>query len=304
MKKIDAQKREHYLALLLMVFASLFWGLSFISTKVILAEIPPVTIAFLRQFIAAAALLPMIAYSHELPGITRRDLAVICSSGLFGIVLYSVLENNGLQYTTASNASMIVAALPIFTLISEALFFRQKVSARVVLCLLISMIGVWLVVSVNGRLDFTSARFLGNLLMIGAMICWVAYTSINKKLNNSYPSIALIFYQSMASIFLFIPFVMREVDRWPALADVSAAALAHLVFLGVFCSALAYVFYVRAVKSLGATISAAFLNLIPVITVVAGYVVLQEDLMGIQLLGMAIIMASIFALNRIMWQDQ
>lgn len=304
MKKIDAQKREHYLALLLMVLASLFWGLSFISTKVILAEIPPVTIAFFRQFIAAATLLPMIAYSHELPGITRRDLAVICSSGLFGIVLYSVLENNGLQYTTASNASMIVAALPIFTLISEALFFRQKVSARVVLCLLISMIGVWLVVSVNGRLDFTSARFLGNLLMIGAMICWVAYTSLNKRLDNSYPSIALIFYQSAASIILFIPFVMPEVGRWPALADVSAAVLVNLVFLGVFCSALAYVFYVRALKSLGATFSAAFLNLIPVITVVAGYVILQEDLMGIQLFGMAIIMASIFALNRIMSQGQ
>jgi drug/metabolite transporter (DMT)-like permease len=298
--RIDEQKREHYLALLLMILASLCWGLSFISTKVILVEIPPVTIAFLRQFIAAVTLIPLIAYTHELPRITRRDLAVICSSGLFGIVLYSVLENNGLQYTTASNASMIVAALPITTLISEALFFRQKVNAKMVLCLLVSMIGVWLVVSVNGRLDLSSARFYGNLLMVGAMICWVAYTSINKQLDNSYPSIALIFYQSVASIFLFVPFVIQEAGRWPAPSDISAAVLANLIFLGVFCSALAYVFYVRAVKSLGATISAAFLNLIPVITVVAGYIVLQEDLMGEQILGMAIIMASIFALNRIM----
>jgi drug/metabolite transporter (DMT)-like permease len=123
LKRFDGQEKEHYLALLLMVLASLFWGLSFISTKIILTEIPPVTIAFLRQFIAAAALLPMIVFSHGLPKITRKDLAVICSSGFFGIVLYSVLENNGLQYTTASR---IVAALPIFTLISEALFFRQE----------------------------------------------------------------------------------------------------------------------------------------------------------------------------------
>lgn len=300
MKRIDGQRREHYLALLLMVLASLCWGLSFISTKVILAEVPPVTIAFLRQFIAAVTLIPLIAYTRALPAITRRDLAVICSSGFFGIVLYSVLENSGLQYTTASNASMIVAALPIATLISEALFFRLKVNAKMVLCLLVSMIGVWLVVSVNGRLDLSSTRFIGNLLMIGAMICWVAYTSINKKLDKSYPSIALIFYQSAASIFLFVPFVIPEVERWPAHWDISPAVLAHLVFLGVFCSALAYVFYVRAVKSLGATISAAFLNLIPVITVVAGYLVLQEDLMAEQILGMATIMTSIFALNRTM----
>lgn len=284
---------------MLMIMTVILWGLSFISTKVVLAQIPPISIAFFRQFIAAATLIPLVMYSRALPRVTLRDLGTIAGAGLFGIVLYFLFENTGLQYTTASNASMIVAALPIFTLISEALFFRLKVSWNMVVCLLASIIGVYLVVTVNGQMDLSSTRFLGNLLMIGSMVCWVVYTAINKKLDKKYPSIAIITYQSLASIFLFIPFVIPEAARWPSLAEVSISSLANLLFLGVFCSALAYFFYIYAVKRLGATVSATFLNLIPVVTVISGSIVLHEELFWIQICGMGIIMASIFWLNRL-----
>ncbi|MFB3764737.1 MAG: DMT family transporter [Methanotrichaceae archaeon] len=282
-----------------MILTVILWGLSYISTKVVITQIPPATIALFRQLIAAATLIPLAKYSGALRMVAPRDLGAIASAGFFGLVLYFIFENTSLQYTTASNASMIIAALPIFTLISEALFFRLKVTRNMVLCLLLSMIGVYLVVSVNGQIDFSSARFLGNLLMIGSMLCWIVYTSINKKINKRYPSIVIITYQSLSSIFLFIPFVIPEVARWPSFADVSFSSMANLFFLGVFCSAFAYFFYIYAAKRLGATICATFLNLIPVVTVISGSVVLQEELLWIQICGMGIIMASIFWLNRL-----
>ena len=297
MKDSHKAKEERYLALLLMILAVILWGLSYISTKVVIAQIPPISIAFFRQIIAAATLLPLAMYSGSLRMVTLRDLGAIASSGLFGLVLYFIFENISLQYTTASNASMIVASLPIFTLISEVLFFRLKVTWNIVICLLLSMIGVYLVVTVNGQMDFSSARFLGNLLMICSMICWIVYTSMNKKLNKRYPSIAIITYQSLASILLFIPFVIPEMARWPSFANLSFSSVANLFFLGVFCSAFAYFFYIYAAKRLGATNSATFLNLIPVVTVISGNVILHEDLFLIQIFGMAIIMASIFWLN-------
>ncbi|MFA6372448.1 MAG: DMT family transporter, partial [Methanothrix sp.] len=219
MKDSHKAKGERYLALLLIILAVILWGLSYISTKVVIAQIPPISIAFFRQIIAAATLLPLAMYSGSLRMVTLRDLGAIASSGLFGLVLYFIFENISLQYTTASNASMIVASLPIFTLISEVLFFRLKVTWNIVICLLLSMIGVYLVVTVNGQMDFSSARFLGNLLMICSMICWIVYTSMNKKLNKRYPSIAIITYQSLASILLFIPFVIPEMARWPSFAN-------------------------------------------------------------------------------------
>lgn len=286
-----------------MVLTVILWGLSYISTKVVITQIPPISIAFFRQLIAAATLIPLAMYSGALRMVTLRDLGAIAVTGLFGLVLYFIFENTSLQYTTASNASMIIAALPIFTLIIEALFFRLKVTRDMVICLLLSMIGVYLVVTVNGQMDFSSARFLGNLLMFCSMVCWIVYTSINKKLNKRYPSIAIITYQSLASIFLFIPFVIPEAAKWPSFANVSFSSVANLFFLGVFCSAFAYFFYIYAAKRLGSTVSATFLNLIPVVTVISGSFILQEDILWIQICGMGIIMVSIFWLNRLTSQS-
>ena len=282
-----------------MVLTVIFWGLSIISTKVVLAQIPPVSIAFFRYSIATAALIPLALLTHSLPKITLKDLGTIIITSMFGIVLYFLFENNALQYTTASNASMLVAAMPLFAIIIEALFFRQRISWKMAVCILISIVGVYLVVTVDGRLDFSSSRFYGNLLMMGSMICWVVYTFLNKNLEGKYSGMTVITYQSLASIFLFMPFVLPEIKRWPEFGSISPFILANLVFLGVVCSALEYFFYIYAVKKLGATVSTTFLNLIPVVTVVSGTLLLQEKLLWIEVLGMGLIMASIYALNKV-----
>ncbi len=282
-----------------MVLTVVFWGLSIISTKVVLAQIPPVSIAFFRYSIATATLIPLALLTHSLPKITLKDLGTLIITSMFGIVLYFLFENNALAYTTASNASMLVAAMPLFAIIIEALFFRQRISWKMAVCILISIVGVYLVVTVDGRLDFSSSRFYGNLLMMGSMICWVVYTFLNKNLDGKYSGMTVITYQSLASIFLFMPFVLPEIKRWPEFGSISPFILANLVFLGVVCSALEYLFYIYAVKRLGATVSTTFLNLIPVVTVVSGTLLLQEKLLWIEVLGMGLIMASIYALNKV-----
>lgn len=278
----------------------LFWGYSFISTKVVLNQIPPVSIAFFRQFIAITTLIPLALFTGTLFKASLKDFGTMALAGLFGTVLYFVLENTGLQYTTASSASMIVASLPVFTLISEALLFKLKVSWKMVACIALSILGVYLVVTIDGKLDFSSAQLFGNLLMLGSMMSWVVYTILNRRMDRRQSSIAMVTYQSMASIFLFIPFVIPEIDRWPSLASLSSNSLGNLVFLGVFCSAIAYFFYIYAAKRLGATVCAAMLNLIPVVTVISGHFILQETLVWIQICGMCLTMIGIFGLNRLM----
>ncbi|MGE5551972.1 MAG: DMT family transporter [Bacteroidota bacterium] len=300
MRSDQTSHTEYYLSLLFIVLAVLFWGFSFISTKIILAEAAPASIAFFRQVISVATLLIWVMSSlvrgrfTQLKGVTWRDVGLVAASGFFGIVLYFVFENNGIRYTTASNASMIVAAVPIFTLFTEALFFKLKITARLVLCLAASIVGVYLVIAGGGRLDFSSAHFRGNMLVVGAMACWVGYTIINKKLTGKYSSLLLTFFQTFFSIFLFVPFILPELGHWRML---SAVPLAHLIYLGVCCSALGYIFYVYAVKRLGATVSSAFLNLVPVVTVVCGYFVLGEKVARTQLAGMAIITISLYAIS-------
>lgn len=283
-----------------MTLTVLFWGFSFISTKVVLTEIPPVSIAFFRQFIAIAALVPLASLAGVLSRVSLKDFYTMSFASLFGTVLYFVFENTSLQYTTASNASMIIASLPAFTIISEALLFKLRVSLKMIACIALSILGVYFVVTVNGKLDFSSAQFFGNMLMLGAVTSWVIYTILNRSVSRRQSSITIVIYQSMASIFLFIPFVIPEIGRWPNPSSVSLTVLANLVFLGVFCSAVAYFFYIYGALRLGATFSATMLNLIPVVTVVAGHFILRETLVWIQICGMGIIMIAIYGLNRLM----
>ena len=299
-----AGTRDYHLAVLFILLDVLFWGFSFISTKVVLSQIPPISIALFRQIIAVMTLIILLTLTGTKLKIARRDAGYIVLASFFGIVMYFVLENTGLLYTTASNASMIVASLPIFTIFAEALLFRLRVTGGMILCLILSTIGVALVVTVDGRLDLSSLRLWGNLLVMGAIISWVIYTILNRRLSESYPSLTLTTFQSAASIILFIPLVIPEMGRWPAASEITLTVFANLLFLGVFCSGFAYVFYIYASRRLGLTVVSAFLNLIPVVTVVFGYLLLQDTLSWMQLLGMALIMIALYQLNWLMKRAQ
>ena len=126
------------------------------------------------------------------------------------------------------------------------------------------------------------------------MACWVVYTILNKKLTDKYSSLLLTFSQAAFAIFIFVPFILPETGQWRMPATIS---LIHLFYLGICGSALGYILFVHAVKQLGATISSAFLNLIPVVTVVCGYFILGEKVSWPQLAGMSLIMVSLFAIS-------
>ncbi|HEX3047953.1 MAG TPA: DMT family transporter, partial [Bacillota bacterium] len=191
---------------------------------------------------------------------------------------------------------------PIFTMISEVLFFGLKVNWKMVFFLLLSIVGVYLIVAINGRIDFSSGRFFGNILVMGAIISWAVYNIFNKKLSQKYSSITISAYQSLISFFLFSPLILPEIHKWPAFSELKVSVIFQLIFLGIFCSALAYFCYIFAAKRLGVTVSAAFLNLIPVVTVLCGFLVLGEKIIWIQLVGIVIVMFSIFKLTQVVPQ--
>jgi drug/metabolite transporter (DMT)-like permease len=289
------KKPRRWISLALVLLPVLCWGLSFISTKVVLREMGPVSIAFFRQWIALASLALWGLAAKESFRIHPRDAAPLALSSFLGIVLYFVFENNGLVHTTASNASMIAAAVPVFTYMAEAVLFKARLGPRVFLCIVLSIVGVYLVISVNGRLDFSSSTFKGNMLVFAAMLSWVLYTLVTRGLGGRYTSFQITFYQTLLSVFLFVPFVAPEVGSWKHLSSLS---LANLIYLGVFCSAVSYLSFLQAIQRLGPTVSSAFLNLIPVIAVIAGCLILHERLSLVQLAGMGIILASLFCLGR------
>ena len=287
--------KSKYTQLAFVLFPVLFWGISFISTKVVLKELSPVSIAFFRQLIALLPLVLWGAITRASFKIALKDLFLLAGSSFFGIVLYFIFENNGLMHTTASSASMIVAAVPVFTLLADMIFFKLKADMKIIACIFASVAGVYLVISVNGKPDFSSAVFKGNMLIMGAMASWVIYTVMSRKLGCKYPSFIITIYQTMLSSLLFLPFFILETKKWE---PISTVALLNLLYLGVFCSAISYFMFLYAIKKLGSAVSSAFLNLIPMVSVLAGYLILDEKLLPVQYGGMLIIISSLFFLSR------
>lgn len=283
--------KKKLFALVSTILVVIFWGYSFVSTKIVLAELPPISIAFFRQVIASVVLIAVLCVKKLFVKMRIRDLLILSLSSFFGIVLYFIFENTGLKYTTASNGSIIVAAVPIFTLVTEYLFYKFKVTSKLIICLIISIIGVVLVIFEQGSFDFSSGSTKGNLLIIGAMASWVVYTIICKRLSDKYKGIVITTYQMISASILFIPFVLPEIDQWQR---ISAYSMLNLLYLAIFCSALAYYLFNNSIKVLGATVSSMFLNLIPVVSIIGGVIILKETISPLQIGGMLLIMLSLF----------
>ncbi|HOQ75571.1 MAG TPA: DMT family transporter [Thermoclostridium sp.] len=286
--------KNRVLGLLLMFLAIFVWGISFVSTKIVLTDLPPVSIAFFRQYVAIVPLIIMMWIRKENFRLEKGEFKLFALASLFGIVLYFVFENNGLTMTTASSASMLVAAVPVFVLIIESIITKTPISKASLGCILASLLGVYCIISKNGSIDFSEGSLLGNLLVLGAMASWIIYTFISKGLGERYSSLKLTTMQTLFSIPLFVPFTISEVPAWRV---PSMTAFLHLLFLGVFCSALAYVFFLYSIHTLGPVLPSAALNLIPVVTIITGRIVLSEQLTWIQALGAVLIMGGLTLLS-------
>jgi drug/metabolite transporter (DMT)-like permease len=228
------------------------------------------------------------------------DLPFLAASGLAGVTFYFFCENNGVALVTASEASIIVAAIPVLTMTVEWLASKIRFSGtaghspvrpgrRQWLGVFISIAGVILVAAVSFAL---SGSIAGYLYMGGAALCWVAYGFLTKPLfDRGRPQIYIVFWQNVFGFLGFLPFAVLERQRW---GTPTLPVIFHVLFLAIFCSALGYWLYAHALKNLGVSVSSVFINLIPVVTVIAGFFFLSERLTGLQWVGAALVLTGVY----------
>jgi drug/metabolite transporter (DMT)-like permease len=276
-------------AVLAILATTLFWGLSYSSTKVLLGSLSPVQIAFLRLILASFVLAAGFILARK-SALKRSDLPRVAVGGIFGMFLYFIFENNGLRFTTAGTGSLIIATIPVLNVLAGALFFRENNSASRWLGVILSFFGVYLIIRSgrDGALSLVNMR--GNLLVFGAACSWVVFTRINDPLMQKYDSVTINLYQSVVGMLLLGALAVPSGINTAAF---SGTVLFNLAYLGIFCSAVAYFFYLYALKSLGAAAITSFLNLVPVFGVLGGAIILKEALVAGQLLGGLVVIAGV-----------
>ncbi|MDR2049477.1 MAG: DMT family transporter, partial [Treponema sp.] len=231
----DSRRKIAVLANIACVF---FWGFSFISIKVTVPVFPPMTLGAIRFAIAIIILFIMYRFT-SVEKLKVADLPCLIGSGLAGVTFYFFCENNGVALVTASEASIIVAAIPVLTMACEWFTARLRrtgapgLGRRRWLGVFISVAGVVMVARVSFSL---SGSIAGYVYMGGAALCWVGYGFLTRPLFARKRSrIYIVFWQNFFGFLGFLPFAVPEYGGW---GTPTIPVFFHVLFLAICCSGL------------------------------------------------------------------
>ena len=272
-----------------MVFVNVMWGLSYVGSKHALnSGFSPLVLALVRYIIAALVLLPVVMKREGRLKLHKEDIIPIILSALMGMTLYHWLEFVGIKHTSAVNTSLILAAVPIITMIVQACVDRRRMRMVQILGAIMSLVGVACII---GNDAGGESSLFGNVLILGAAVVWVAYIFLSRELRKRYTSLSMNTWQAIVGAVTFIPLAAGDPCD---LAAIPWDGWAVAAVLAVVCSALCYVLYGDALMDMSPLASAIFINLGPLATMVGGVVLLGETVTWLTAAGGALIIGSIF----------
>lgn len=271
-----------------LMLLSVIWGGSFFFGRVAMAELPPLTTAFFRVFLAALALIGWILITRrQSAGFTLHFALSVLVMGLlnnaipFSLILWGQIEiGSGL-------AAAVNAMTPIWTLlVANALTSDEKITAPKFIGVLIGFAGVVLLMAQNALSGLT-APLLAQLAVLGATISYGFAAVYGKRFRGMDPVIVSA-GQLVASSLLLLPIALFFDSPWN-LETPSPRAVGAVVGLALLCTALAYVLFFRVLDGAGATNVSLVTILVPASAILLGVLFLDERFTLLQICGMALI---------------
>ena len=272
-------------------FAVIIWGTSFAATKAALAAFAPVTLIWLRMAIASVIVIALWRYIPK-PQYRCGDWRWLVLMVLCEPCLYFLLEGYALRYTSAGQAGVISALVPLMVAGGAWLFLKERITVRIIGGLAISLAGV-IALSLLGNSDAHAPNpLLGNLLELAAMICAAGYILTLKHLTSRYHPWLLTSLQALTGALFFLPgLVLDHPVNW---TEVPGETWLTVFYLGTFVTLGAFGLYNYGVSQVPASRAALFINLIPVVAVVSGWMVFNEQLTLWQLAAAAGILLGVY----------
>lgn len=270
----------------------LFWGMSFVWTKIVLEFYAPITTIFLRLIISSSVLYFVLKISKQLQIIKKKHYTLFLLSAMFEPLLYFLGENFGIREVSSTVASVIIATIPVISPIFAYFLLKEKLSIFNISGIIISFFGV-IVMIFDHNLNFTASP-KGIMLLFLAVFSTIGYAVTIKKLAVIYNSPTIITFQNIIGIFYFLPLFLIFDFKEFLIVTPSFRAIAALVQLAIFASSLAFICYIHVVKKIGVSRANIFTNLIPIVTAIFSYFMLDESFTFSKILGISIVIFGVF----------
>lgn len=281
-------------ARLALLLAMAIWGSSFIALKVAVDAIHPMQVIFLRMLIGSITFLLLLPLWRRGFNYQAGDWKWLAAMVLFEPCLYFIFESLALKYTSAGQAGMVTSILPLLVAIGAWLMLKERISNHQWLGFLIAFAGV---VWMSWGSDISSHApnpLLGNSLELMAMICAVGYTLVVKKLTDRYSPLFLTAIQTLFGVVFFLPLALLM----PLPEQVSWEVMGYITYLGIFSTLGAYGLYNYALSRTHASHVGAYVNLIPVFTLLFAFILLNEVLNTQQWLAVLLVFTGVAVSQR------
>ena len=301
MKKTNLSAMTPLLAFKLTMVAAL-WGGTFIAGKILAQSLPLMTAAFGRFFVASI-LLVFVAVKMEgkLPRLNREQILLTAILGFTGIFLYNICFFGALARVPAGRTSLFVSLTPIVTAVLAVLIFSERLGVRRWAGILVALIGAIVVITrgdlIGGITDISQSLGLGELMMLGAVFSWAAYTLISRKaLETLSPIVATTYGTLWGFVFLTIGAIgeFKDVD-W---IHLDWRVWTSVFYLGAFGTVLAFIWYYQGIQTVGPSRTAIFTNLVPAFGVLFSAALLGEPILISMVVGGLIAVLGVSLVNK------
>lgn len=276
---------------LALLAAALIWASSFIVMKAALRVFDPIFILAARMAVAALCLTPFLrllrTVRYQAGDWKLLAFIVICEPGF-----YFLFEANALRFTTASQAGMVVAMLPLMVGTAARAALKEPLSRIALAGLLLAVAGVVWLSAAGAAAEHAPHPVLGNFLEFLAMVCATGYMVAARRLMQRYSPHFITALQAVAGCVFYLPALAlpgvalpASLPLWPSLG---------VLYLGSVVTLVAYGCYNFGNSRLPAAQASAFVNLIPVFTLLMGVTLLNETLTPSQLAASGLVLAGVF----------
>jgi drug/metabolite transporter (DMT)-like permease len=277
------------------------WGISFVASKIVLAEISPLTYMGIRFLIASVLLAGVMAIRGR-PRFSAGTHGLIAVTALAEPVAYFLFESYGISLIPATLASLVIATTPIAVMILAALFLGESIRPVGLIAVLVSIGGIALLVfgatdagNGTGSEDITR----GVLLVFGAVFSAACYITLARNLTQRHDPVNLTVVQTWWGAGVFVILWQLQQPAMRSLETLSTTGWIALIFLATGATVAAFLLYNWSLRYASAGEASVYINGIPLVTAITGWFVLGEQLVFRQWIGALLVLLSVWLAGRI-----
>lgn len=283
---------------LIIGFPIVFWAFAFPLIKISLNELNPINLTIVRMFFVCLFFLALLFFKPiKLTKLDIRDIPTLFLLGFFGVIAYHFALNYGEQYVSAGAASLIIATIPIFIVALAIIFLSEKITLNIIFGILLSLFGV-IIITIYGNMNvIIEIKYLYSAIAIlFAAFLGAIYTVAGKKLLSKYTPLSLTIYAILFGSLGMFPFINNSLLE--EISNLSLSVWIAVIFLAIFPTVLGYVMWYVALELKPASELGIYLYLMPIISTILSFFLLNERITFFFILGGFLIIIGLIIVNK------